>query len=94
MVIVPVTYNRVGFYCHDFQFKPENRSVTLRYEVVKAASQWKIKAPEPNPPDLSIDVQIESLRTITRNPHESAEYRKLAQSMVQRLSEFVRLKNQ
>ena len=91
-VIVPVTYDGLGFYCHDFQFNPENRSVALRYEFVKSASQWKIKAPEPKPPDLSVDVQIESLRTIARSPHESAEHRKLAQAMVQRLSELARLK--
>ena len=45
-----------------------------------------------NPPHLSVDVQIESLRTIARSPHESAEHRKLAQAMVQRLSELARLK--
>jgi hypothetical protein len=91
--IVPVTYDRLGLYCHDFQFKPESRKVTVRYEVVKTPANWKIKAPEPNPPDLRIDAQIESLRTAARNPHETAEHRKAADSMVQRLSTMTRVKN-
>jgi hypothetical protein len=90
-IIVPVTYDRLGLYCHDFQFKPENRSVMLRYEVVKSDSRWKIKAPEPDPPDLFVDIQIEALRATARSSHESAEHRELAQAMVQRLSGLTRL---
>jgi hypothetical protein len=91
--VVPVTYDQRGLYCHDFQFKPENRSVTLRYEVVKSPINWKIKAPEPGPPHLSLDVQIDVLRTASRNPNETAEHRKLAEAMVQQLSKAARRKD-
>jgi hypothetical protein len=89
-VIVPVTYHRIGFYCHDFDFKRENRNVTLRYEVVKSPTGWTINAPEPDPPDLSVDVQIEALRDIARNSHETAEHRNRAEATLQLLSEFTR----
>jgi hypothetical protein len=92
VVIVPVTYERLGLYCHGSQFKPEHRRVTLRCEVAKSSSGWKIRAPEPNPPELSVSVQIEALRAAARSPHQPAEHRRLAEAMVLPLSELTRLR--
>jgi hypothetical protein len=85
-VVVPVTYDRIGFYCHDYDFNPEIRKVTLRYQIAESAKGWKIKGPEPDPPDLSVDVQIASLKAAARNRHETATNRKRAEAMVRQLS--------
>ena len=88
--VVPVTYDRIGFYCHDYEFKPEIRKVTVRYQLPESAKGWKIKGPEPDPPDLSADVQIASLRAVARDRHEPAANRKRADAMRRQLSTYIR----
>ena len=90
--MVPVTYHRLGLYSHDFIFKPADRTVTLRYEVLRTPAGWVIKAPEPNPPDLSVGLQIEALRTAARSQYETAERRKQAEAMAQQLSKLTQPK--
>src|SRR5437588_1205087 len=51
---------------------------------------WLIKGPEPDLPDLSVDVQIEALRTAAHSQNETAEVRKQAEAMAERLSALTR----
>jgi hypothetical protein len=73
-------------YEHDFVFKPDAGSVTLHYEVVKTSTGWRIKGPEPNPPDLSVDSQIEALLFDAGDQHRTPEYRKQADATAKLLS--------
>jgi hypothetical protein len=91
-VMVPVTYHRLGLYSHDFIFERADRDVTVRFEVVQTPTGWVIKAPEPDPPDLSVDTQIEALRTAAGNQYEEAERRKQAEAMAQKLSDLTQTK--
>lgn len=91
-VIIPVTYHRLGFYCHDFDFKLEKRTDIIRYEVVKSSGGWKIKAPEPEYPDVSADVLITQLQIAARDVRETAEHRKQAEALVRQLSDLIGLK--
>ena len=89
-VTVPVTFHRLGVYSHDVIFKQVNGDVTVRYELVKTPAGWLIKGPEPDLPDLSVDVQIEALRTAAHSQNETAEVRKQAEAMAERLSALTR----
>ena len=89
-VMAPVRYHRLGLYSHDFIFRPADQDVTLRYEVVRAPTGWVIKAPEPGPPDLSVDFEIEALRIAAGSQHEAAERRKQAEAMARKLFDLTR----
>jgi hypothetical protein len=91
-VIIPVTYHRLGFYCHDFDFKLRKRTDTIRYEVVKSSGAWKIKAPDPKYPDVFADALIAQLQIAARNPHETAKHRKQAEAIVRQLSDLMGLR--
>jgi hypothetical protein len=91
-VIIPVTYHRLGLYCHDFDFKLEKGTDMTRYEVVKSSGGWKIKTPEPEYPDVSADVLITQLQGAARNSRETAEHRKQAEVIVRQLSDLISLK--
>jgi hypothetical protein len=93
-VIVPVTFHRLGLYSHDFMFKPDQRSVTIQYEVVTTSTGWRIKGPEPNPPDLSLNNQIEALLTASHNQSQTPEYRKQAEATAKRLAGLASRKSQ
>jgi hypothetical protein len=86
VLFVPVTYQRLGLYCHDFDFKPENRVETIRYELVNSSGGWKIKAPEPEYPDVAVDLLIQQLQAATRDQHQTPEGRKQAEVVVRQLS--------
>jgi hypothetical protein len=90
-VTVPVTYHRLGRYSHDFIFKPQNEDVTIRYEVLLTSSGWVIEGPGPQSdwPYLSVEYQIDALRTSQYAPEE---WRKQAEAMAQELSELSRTK--
>jgi len=87
-VIVPVTFRRLGLYSHDFVFKPNQRSVTIQYEVVTTPNGWRIMGPEPgfDFPNLSVYVQIESLLATSRNQSEAIETRELAEATAKLLA--------
>jgi hypothetical protein len=91
-VIIPVKYRRLGLYCHDFAFKLDKRIVTTRYELVKSSGTWKIKAPEPEYPDVSASVLIRLIQIAARNPDETSKHRQQARAVARHLSELIRLK--
>ena len=85
-VVIPVIYQRLGLYCYDFEFKPERKTVTINYELVKDDRGWRVNGPVPDYPDISAYVLLKSLRSSSTNARElpdrraqfSATARKLA----------------
>jgi len=74
-VVVPVVYKRLGLFCYDFDFSPDLKIVTIKYELVKHRSGWKVNAPVPDYPDISADVLIKSLRASAESSSESQDRR-------------------
>jgi hypothetical protein len=74
-VTVPVTYKRLGLFCYDFDFKANLNTVTVNYKLVRDTSGWKVDAPIPDYPDISVDVLLASLQASAKDVRESKERR-------------------
>jgi hypothetical protein len=86
-VIVSVVYNRLGLFCYDFEFEPNPRVVTVKYELVKRPNGWKVSAPIPDYPDISADVLIRSLKALAEKANETPERRVKAKGTVRKLGD-------
>ena len=85
--VVSVVYNRLGLFCYDFDFKPGTTVVTIKYELVKQQSGWKVYAPIPDYPDIDSGVLIKMLRVSAENLHESPERRAKFSATVRQIAE-------
>lgn len=72
---IPVTYNRIGLFCGDSEFRAEPATITIDYELVRGPEGWKIDAPIPDYPDLSAKVLLRQLKTAAKNPAQTEERR-------------------
>lgn len=74
-VVIPVSFNRLGLFCYDFDFNPDPKEVTINYELIKLPSGWKVNAPIPDYPDINADELIKMLRASSENLQETLERR-------------------
>jgi hypothetical protein len=74
-VIVPVTYERLGAFCGDFDLKPDRKMVTINYELVQRGLGWRIDGPIPDYPDLGFKELRRKLRTAAESTTETADRR-------------------
>lgn len=54
-ITIPVSYQRIGLFCYDFDFKDNSADVTVNYELIKDGREWKVNAPIPDYPDIYAD---------------------------------------
>lgn len=71
--IIPVIVKRLGLYCIDFSFSPDQKEVTINYELIKSPSGWKIDEPIPDYPDIGADTLKESLAASAESSKEPPE---------------------
>ena len=89
---VPITYQRVGLFCYDFEFTSEPNAVTVNYELVKRTDGWKINSPLPDYPDISAQVLLDLLTSKASSASEPsarqtqfrATARKIAEALAAR----------
>ena len=86
---IPATYKRLGLYCYDFEFKPDQKVVTIGYELVKRPGGWKVSAPIPDYPDISAEVLLKSLRASAEDLHESSERRAQFSEVAHKIADAV-----
>jgi hypothetical protein len=88
--LIPVVYSRLGLFCYDFDFKSEPKLVTIKYELVKGPSGWKVNAPIPDYPDISSDALIMSLNATAEDTNETPERRAEAEKTVREIREALK----
>jgi hypothetical protein len=86
-VFIPVTYNRIGLYCADDQFRANLKKETVNYEMLKKKGKWKVNGPVPDYPYISKAALRDWLNKSTQDSSESAERKEQAQEVLKALSE-------
>jgi hypothetical protein len=84
-VVIPVTYDRLGLYCSDFDLQLHKASVQVEYHLVMESGAWKVSAPVPDYPDIGVATLLRSLTTSGNSSNESAERRRQFKDLVQKL---------
>ena len=87
VVAVPVVFDRLGLFCHDFEFRPESKVMTVNYELVNRRSGWKVNAPIPDYPDIGADALIRMLRNSAESERETPERRAQAEITARKITE-------
>jgi hypothetical protein len=88
--VIPVVYNRLGLFCYNFDFKPDAKLVTVKYELVKLPNGWKVDGPIPDYPDIDENVVIKSLNATAGDANETPERRAAAASTAQQIVEALK----
>jgi hypothetical protein len=85
-VVIPVVYSRLGLFCYDFDFRPDESVVTIKYELVRHQNGWQVNAPIPEYPDIGADVVIKSMNAIAMNTNETPKRRAEADAAIRNIS--------
>ncbi len=87
---IPITYQRVGLFCYDFEFTSEPKTVTVNYELVKRTDGWKINSPLPDYPDISAQVLLDLLTSkassASESPARQTQFRATARKIAEALA--------
>ena len=84
-VVIPVTYNRIGKYCSDFDLTLHKASVQVEYHLIMDSGTWKVSSPVPDYPDIGVRTLSRFLTASANSVAESAERRNHFNDLVQKL---------
>ncbi len=88
-VVIPVTYQRLGLYCADFQFQFKSTTDTVRYELLRKNGVWRIDGPVPDYPYLQWQVLADWLAKISTDKEEPTERNEQARTALATLTSAV-----
>jgi hypothetical protein len=90
-IIIPVVYTRLGLFCSTPGFNVGKKEVTIKYELEKYSSGWKVSGPEIDYPEIGADKAIKLLKTLAANTSDSDERRMQAEAAARKIEEALTL---
>jgi hypothetical protein len=88
-VVIPVTYERVGLFCVDSQFQPEEKEETVRYELVRKQGKWKVDGPTPDYPYVGLSAVKDDLSKTISDAKQPPELRAQARRALASIDKLV-----
>lgn len=89
-ITIPVVFTRLGLFCSNADFKADKNEVTIKYELEKYSSGWKVSGPEIDYPEIGADKAIKLLKAMAATS-ESAEMRTQAEAAAGKIEESLNL---
>ncbi len=88
-IIISVVFTRLGLVCSTPDFKAEKKEVTIKYELEKYSSGWKVSGPEIDYPEIGVNTAIRKLKSLAANGSKSASEREQAEAVVRKIEKVL-----